>query len=110
MGLFLVTSGLGALFGSVLVQIVQSVTSKHGVNWYNNDINEGRLDYFFYLLAALLGVNFLVFCVIAMRFTYVSDDVLRKNENEWVKHVQKRDADMNQDDDGYVTTYDANDG
>ncbi len=102
MGLFLATSGLGALVGSALVQIVKSASTKYGSkNWYSDDINEGKLDFFFYLLAVLLGVNFLVFCAISMRYTYVSDSVLRKNEEEWTKSIETKEPSYS-DEDGYV--------
>jgi len=85
MGLFLMTSGLGSFLGSALIQIVNAVSNKlEKVDWYNGkDINKGKLDFFFYILTVLMGVNFLVFCAIAARYTYVSDDVLRRNEEDW---------------------------
>eukprot|EP00794_Sanderia_malayensis_P017095 gene17095-18816_t len=99
---------LQALVGSALVQIVEKASQKYGsVNWYNNDINKGKLDYFFYLLAILLGIDFLMFCVIAMRYTYVSEHVLRKNEEEWVQQRKGCDneghTDPYYDEDGYVS-------
>ena len=85
MGIFLMSTGLGSFFGSALIQIVNSISYKVSkVNWYNgDDINQGKLDNFFYLLAILLGINFLVFCAIAARYTYVSDASLKRDEEDW---------------------------
>ena len=85
MGLFLMTSGLGSFLGSALIEIVNAVSMKiDKKDWYNGtDINKGKLDFFFYILTVLMGVNFLVFCAIAARYTYVSEDVLRRNEDDW---------------------------
>ena len=91
MGLFLVTSGLGSFLGSALVQIVNAASMKtERINWYNNNINDGKMEYFFYLLAILLGVNFLVFCAISVRYTYVSEYVLKKNEDDWSRQQSER--------------------
>ena len=84
MGLFLMTSGLGSLLGSALIQIVNAVSYKlEKVHWYNgDDINKGKLDYFFCILSALMVVSFLIFCTIATRYRYVSDVVLNRNEDD----------------------------
>ena len=85
MGLFVVIAGLGSFFGSALIQIVNAVSYKlEKVHWYNgDDINKGKLDYFFYILSALMTVSFLIFCAIATRYRYVSDEVLNRNEDDW---------------------------
>ena len=84
MGLFLATSGLGSLVGSALVNIVKSLSKNYSSgDWYANDINKGRLDLFFYVLAGLLGVNFLIFCMISVRYTYVTPNILRQSEQDW---------------------------
>lgn len=107
MGIFLMTTGLGSFIGSALIQIVNAISSKtSNSHWYDGkDINQGRLDYFFYILAALLGVNFLVFCAISSRYTYVSDAVLRKDEDDWSKRG-KDGKTSSIDDDMTSTSYD----
>jgi len=87
MGIFVMMTGLGSLLGSALIQIVNVVSYKlERVHWYNGkDINKGKLDYFFYILSALMFVSFLVFCAIATRYTYVSDEVLNRSEDDWSK-------------------------
>ena len=86
------TSGLGSFLGSALIQIVNAVSYKlNKTHWYDGkDIDNGKLDFFFYILAVLLGFNFLIFCALAARYTYVSDAVLRKDEDDWVKRSEDR--------------------
>ena len=85
MGLFLATSGIGSFLGSALVQIVNAASSKaSSKKWYDGkNIDDGKLDYFFYLLAGLLSVNFLVFCLISLRYTYTPQRDLKQNEDDW---------------------------
>ena len=68
MGAFLVTSGLGSYVASLLAVIVRLASNK---DWYpSEDPNQGHLEYFFFLLAGLMVVNFLVFLYIASSYKY----------------------------------------
>ena len=68
MGAFLVTSGLGNYVASLLVLIVRSAGNK---KWYpSKNPNEGTLEYFFFLLAGLMMVNFVVFLFISSSYKY----------------------------------------
>ncbi|GKV03279.1 hypothetical protein SLEP1_g15611 [Rubroshorea leprosula] len=65
-GIFLTTVSLGFFFSSLLVSIVKAVTgsgSKQG--WVGEDLNKGRLDCFYGLLAALGFINFGLFLLAA---------------------------------------------
>lgn len=76
MGIFLVTSGLGNYLASVLVNIVDKATQG---DWYNTEnLNNGHLEWFFFLLGGLMFLNFIIFVPVAMRYKYV----LPQNENE----------------------------
>lgn len=56
---------------SLVVGIVHSVTGKHGQpSWLDNDINAGRLDYFYFLVAGLGVINFVYFLFCARGYTY----------------------------------------
>ncbi|CAI9112329.1 OLC1v1012766C1 [Oldenlandia corymbosa var. corymbosa] len=56
---------------SFLSSIVQSITSKsNGESWLAEDLNKGRLDNFYYLLAALELANFIYFLVSAKWYKY----------------------------------------
>ncbi|XP_027362782.1 protein NRT1/ PTR FAMILY 2.13-like [Abrus precatorius] len=57
--------------GTLVVDIVHKVTQKLGrTDWLNDDINAGRLDYYYHLIAGLGALNlvYLMFCV--KRYSY----------------------------------------
>lgn len=65
-GLFLSTLSLGFFFSSLLVSIVKAVTGTRGrQGWVGENINNGRLDCFYGLLAALSIINFVLFLISA---------------------------------------------
>ncbi|KAG9459654.1 hypothetical protein H6P81_004162 [Aristolochia fimbriata] len=65
-GLFLTTLSLGFFVSSFLVSVVKSVTgSKDGKGWLPADINHGRLDCFYGLLAILSIINMGVYLLCA---------------------------------------------
>ena len=74
MGVYLLTNGLGAFFGAALVVIVNGITG--AVNgpdgkWYpdTDQINEGYyLAYYFFLLAFLMLLNFILYIFVALSF------------------------------------------
>ncbi|CAK7337388.1 unnamed protein product [Dovyalis caffra] len=66
-GLFLTTLSLGFFLSSFLVMIVKRVTGKNGgQGWLADNINNGRLDYFYGLLAILGVINFVVYLICAV--------------------------------------------
>ncbi|GMI84380.1 NRT1/ PTR family 6.2 [Hibiscus trionum] len=68
-GLFLTTLSLGFFFSSALVSIVKSATGSGGrQGWLGENINKGRLDCFYGLLAALSFINFGLFLLSAAWF------------------------------------------
>ena len=68
MGAFLVTSGLGNYVATLLVVIVRSASNN---KWYpSEDPNTGELENFFFLLAGLMMLNFVVFLLIASSYKY----------------------------------------
>jgi dipeptide/tripeptide permease len=65
-GLFLTTLSLGFFLSSFLVSVIKSVTGRNGEKpWLADNINEGRLDYFYGLLALLSIINFIAFLLCA---------------------------------------------
>jgi len=61
-GLFLTTLSLGFFVSSFLVSVVKRVTgSKDGHGWVADNINNGRLDCFYGLLAVLGIINFVAY-------------------------------------------------
>ncbi|TKY63475.1 NRT1/ PTR FAMILY 2.13 [Spatholobus suberectus] len=57
--------------GTLVVNVVHQVTQKHGgIVWLNDDINAGRLDYYYFLIAGLGALNlvYILFCVKRYRY------------------------------------------
>lgn len=66
---------LGMSFASYLssatVSIVHSVTARGGrQSWLTDDIDTGKLDYFYYFIAALSTLNLIFFLCCAQRYRY----------------------------------------
>ncbi|CDY26539.1 BnaA09g47380D [Brassica napus] len=68
-GLLLSTLALGFFFSSVLVTIVEKVTDK-AHPWIADDLNKGRLYNFYWLVAVIVALNFLVFLVFSKWYVY----------------------------------------
>ena len=67
----LTTGALGNYLSTLLVTIVTTITTRHGkTGWIPDNLNYGHIDYFFWLLAILSTLNFLVYLVIARWYTY----------------------------------------
>lgn len=67
-GLFLSTLSLGFFVSSALVSIVHMVTGKHP--WIADNMNKGKLYDFYWLLAVLSALNFVVYLVCAKCYVY----------------------------------------
>ncbi|KAA8519001.1 hypothetical protein F0562_016225 [Nyssa sinensis] len=69
--LSLTTVSLGNYLSTLLVTIVTKVTTMHGkLGWIPDNLNRGHLDYFYWLLAILSLLNFIVYLWIAKWYTY----------------------------------------
>jgi dipeptide/tripeptide permease len=68
-GLFLSTLSLGFFASSALVVAVHRVTGDRHP-WIADDLNKGRLDYFYWLLAAICFLNTLLYIVAARWYKY----------------------------------------
>ncbi|KMZ57246.1 putative Nitrate Transporter 1.3 [Zostera marina] len=64
---FLTALALGFFVSSLLVSLVHVITNG---GWIKNNLNRGRLDYFYWMLAVLGVLNFIVFLFFAMRHQY----------------------------------------
>nr|QSV51800.1 nitrate transporter [Glossostigma elatinoides] len=67
-GLFLSTLSLGFFVSSILVSIVHKVTPKRP--WLADNLNEGKLYNFYWLLTVLCVLNMMVFVVCARKYVY----------------------------------------
>ncbi|XP_010558361.1 PREDICTED: protein NRT1/ PTR FAMILY 8.2-like [Tarenaya hassleriana] len=69
--LSLTTVALGNYLSTLLVTVVTSVTTSGGrLGWIPDNLNRGHLDYFYWLLAILSLLNFLVYLLISKWYTY----------------------------------------
>ncbi|KAF8398843.1 hypothetical protein HHK36_014706 [Tetracentron sinense] len=67
--LSLLTIALGSYLCSFILTIVTSITTKGGKpGWIPDNLNEGHLDYFFWLLASLSFLNLLVYVFCASKY------------------------------------------
>ncbi|KAK3157095.1 hypothetical protein QOZ80_2AG0116090 [Eleusine coracana subsp. coracana] len=70
-GLFLSTCALGFFFSTLLVTIVDKVTGHNGHGgWLADNLNDGRLDYFYWLLGVISAINLVLFTVAARGYVY----------------------------------------
>lgn len=72
MGLNLATIGIGFYVAGALAAIVRKAT--HGT-WYPQDLNNGKLENYFFFLAAIMLLNFVAFVFLAQRYKYVKTPV-----------------------------------
>lgn len=68
MGLNLATIGIGFYVAGALAAIARKAT---GGSWYPQDLNDGKLENYFFFLAVVMFLNFLVFVYLARRYKYV---------------------------------------
>ncbi|XP_042503177.1 protein NRT1/ PTR FAMILY 8.3-like isoform X5 [Macadamia integrifolia] len=67
--LSLLITALGNYLSSFILTIVTTITTKGGSpGWIPDNLNEGHLDYFFWLLAGLGFLNFMVYVFCASRY------------------------------------------
>ncbi|XP_059433278.1 protein NRT1/ PTR FAMILY 1.2-like [Corylus avellana] len=83
LALFTLGLAVANLLGSLLVKIVDGVTKKRGKNsWLSSNLNEGRLDYFFWLITIMCMVNFVYFLVCCWAYGPTEDGREKMKEEE----------------------------
>ncbi|KAJ7960344.1 protein NRT1/ PTR FAMILY 6.4 [Quillaja saponaria] len=88
-GFFLCTLSMGFFLSSLLVSIVDKVTKK---SWLRSNLNRARLNNFYWLLAVLGGLNFLLFIVFAMRHQYKGQQNIISDDGGEEDHMTANDA------------------
>ncbi|KAK1436528.1 hypothetical protein QVD17_02309 [Tagetes erecta] len=66
--LFLSEIGVGSWVNSALVKIVERATGTGKNGWLRDDLNESKLDYYYWILALISAVNVLVYVWVARRY------------------------------------------
>ena len=69
-GLYLSVLGVSSFISSFLITVVDKVTEKTGESWFGKDLNSSRLDYFYWLLAAVVAVNIVPYVMVTRKYSY----------------------------------------
>jgi peptide/histidine transporter 3/4 len=65
----LLTTALGNYFSSAIITLIARVTGTwHSPGWIPDDLNKGHLDYYYWCLAAISAVNFVVYIYFASKY------------------------------------------
>ena len=62
--------GIGSILSSFLVLGIQKATTRSGEDWFNDNLNRAHLDYYYWLLAFLSFVDFLLYLFFASIYRY----------------------------------------
>ncbi|MED6155612.1 hypothetical protein PIB30_006785 [Stylosanthes scabra] len=84
--LFPFAMGCASYAGVLIVNIIHHVTGTHShPDWLTNDINAGRVDYYYYIIAGLGALNLVGFVYVGRRYQYkevqVLDDALPQQQD-----------------------------
>jgi peptide/histidine transporter 3/4 len=63
--LFLSEIGIGSWLSTALVKIIIATTGGQEKGWLRNNLNLSKLDLFFWILAGINAINFLVYLMVA---------------------------------------------
>ncbi|XP_076938899.1 protein NRT1/ PTR FAMILY 2.13-like [Bidens hawaiensis] len=81
---FFVTIGGANYVSSALVTTVHKVTGKHGrPDWLTADINRGRVDYFYYVIAGLGLLNLGYYLLVASQYQYKENSQDTEDESRF---------------------------
>ncbi|KAJ6813192.1 protein NRT1/ PTR FAMILY 5.10-like [Iris pallida] len=63
--------GVGSFVSGLLVSVVDRATGKStGQSWLSSNLNRGHLDYFYWLLAGLSALEFVIYLFLARAYVY----------------------------------------
>ncbi|KAI3970618.1 hypothetical protein MKX01_024265 [Papaver californicum] len=89
--LFFCTMAGANYFSSLIVIIIHNTTGKQGQpDWLHNDINFGKLDYFYYIIAGLGVLNLIYFLVVARGYRYKATVPFQTEDNDIVMELSSR--------------------
>lgn len=73
---------------SFLISVVHRVTREgESRNWLAEDLNEAKLDYFYYLCTVLMVLNFMYYLMVAKWYTYKGSEDETKEDMSTQKHI-----------------------
>ncbi|XP_078163426.1 protein NRT1/ PTR FAMILY 5.10-like [Carex rostrata] len=70
LALYVSVIGLGNFISSILISLIDKITSENGDSWFANNLNRAHLDYFYWLLAFLSIVEMVLFLYFAKSYVY----------------------------------------
>ncbi|XP_021888105.1 protein NRT1/ PTR FAMILY 5.10-like [Carica papaya] len=71
MSLYLSIFGVGSFLSSFLISAIDKASGREGKDsWFSNNLNRGHLDYFYWVLAGLSFVEFIVYLCFARSYVY----------------------------------------
>ncbi|CAI9267200.1 unnamed protein product [Lactuca saligna] len=71
LALYLSIIGIGSFLSSFLISIVGKMTGGNGEDgWISDNVNRGHIDYFYYLLAGISVVAFMMYIYVARSYVY----------------------------------------
>ncbi|XP_010547793.1 PREDICTED: protein NRT1/ PTR FAMILY 2.11-like [Tarenaya hassleriana] len=82
--MYYVGTGISSYLGSFLISMIHKRTTHSPTgNWLDEDLNKGRLDYFYYMITGISAVNFVCFLVMAKWYRYkdIDDETEAEAEN-----------------------------
>ncbi|KAL3514700.1 hypothetical protein ACH5RR_027417 [Cinchona calisaya] len=66
--MFLSEIGIGSWLSTAIVKIIGATTGGVEKGWLRNSLNKSRLDYFYWILTGINGLNFLVYLAVAWNY------------------------------------------
>ncbi|XP_076920305.1 protein NRT1/ PTR FAMILY 5.10-like [Bidens hawaiensis] len=71
LALYLSVLGIGSFLSSFTISIVEKMTGGNGRDgWISDNMNQGHIDYFYYLLAGISAGAFVMFIYVAKAYVY----------------------------------------
>ncbi|CAN6574887.1 unnamed protein product [Malus baccata var. baccata] len=72
--LYTSVSGVGSYLSTLLIATVEAVTSSGGrQSWFSDDMNEARLDKYYWFLASLSALSFVFYVILSRCYTSMKD-------------------------------------
>ncbi|KAG0493617.1 hypothetical protein HPP92_004611 [Vanilla planifolia] len=66
--IFLSAGGLGNWLNTLMVKTVETATGGIERGWLRKDLNDSKLDYYYWIVCGIVAVNFCIYVVVAWRF------------------------------------------